>query len=123
MIFVLPDYVYGQRYIVAIGEDDKAILAKFRAEGEEVDDDLRQKVSMQGYGRSLWLTTGYVHLLRLKRMDIRQANDIGVLAHEATHLTMSLFSQLKQPIAPDNDEPFAYYVQFLVREVLRKAGR
>ncbi len=123
MIFSVYDSVFGRALIVAIGEpDDEKVARYIERSGYKVGNEFREKMKMlpSNNGRFTWESDTALTLIRLRRLDPRNPSDVAVLAHEASHMAVSLFSLMKQPVGPDTDEPLAYYVGFVVREVMRK---
>jgi len=44
---------------------------------------------------------------------------LSVLAHELVHLVMATFNRASVPIAYDNEEAFAFYMEYWFREISR----
>lgn len=119
MIFWIRDPVYGYDPLVAIDETDERVLAAFRKAGYDVDDEFAQAVKVQGNARTgMNFRTG----ARFMRFRKGQA-DPGHIAHEAAHMAFMLYDKLKTPVDSANDEPFCYYVQFLVSGVVQGMRR
>jgi hypothetical protein len=51
---------------------------------------------------------------------LRCASDISTLAHEAAHVGIWLMERIGLTINSETDEAFAYYVDWLVREGMRR---
>jgi hypothetical protein len=118
MIYRLHDPVFGHDPVLAVGATDKAILNELKRRGYKPDKEFVTKLYMEGEGRALMdLHTG-ARVLRLKRLNPKITEDIAILAHEATHLAIMIYERIKTPVDSNTDEPFAYYVGFLVRESL-----
>lgn len=43
----------------------------------------------------------------------------SIIAHECAHAAISMFYEKGQPIVPESEEAFCYYLQYLVRNVTR----
>ncbi len=127
MILTINDPIYVQSVVVAIAEKSvpRILRAVVRA-GYKVADakDLTTALKM---GELHGCTVGdpdsgavIIRLLNLRRGNVE---DIWSLVHECVHAGTMLFARVGFPLRAKTDEPFAYYVSFLVKEVLEKAGQ
>ena len=124
MILTIPDPVYAQDVLVAIGEESevKIIRAALKA-GYAVPDpeEWGRMLEMSGAdGRTVGdRDTGLV-VIRLRRLRRNNPANLATLTHECVHAGTMLFDRIGFPLKNETDEPFAYYVAFLVRSVLEK---
>jgi len=127
MILTINDPIYVQSVVVAIAEKSvpRILQAVVRA-GYDV-------AESKGLGTALKM--GELHgctvgdpdsgAVIIRLMNLRRGNvdDIWSLVHEAVHAGTMLFAKVGFPLKAKMDEPFAYYVSFLVRAVLAKVAR
>jgi hypothetical protein len=131
LCFALHDPIYGHDILIAIGNiSDARIIRAFKRAGYTLDADMIKTLKMDdnAQGRTVIdLDTG-ARVIRLRDLNPYNPKHVAVLSHEATHAAIQLFERLRQPVGNETDEPFAYYVQFIVRSVLehviwRKKGK
>ncbi len=70
----------------------------------------------KGYGQMV------VHIWVAPAYSLRSPFGISALAHECVHAANAVFERIGAPVSLKwhEDEPYAYYVEWLVREFLRR---
>lgn len=125
MIFVIHDPIYAQKVTVAIAEPrEEPILRAVRKAGYPIAEEaaLSEMLALNGAdARTVMDVTGAV-IIRLSRLRRGNVSDLGTLAHECVHAGVMLFHRISAPIKFKTDEPFAYYVSFLVQAILEGAN-
>lgn len=102
-----------ERSMVAVAKKDGYL------ECQESDGAARTLIyTAKGYGQLV------VHLWVAPGIDLRSPFGASCVAHEAVHAATAVWKRIGAP-APEsgNDEPFAYYVEWLMREFLRRMAR
>jgi len=126
---VIHDPVYFQDVLVAVGTGPDAELRIARAV-KRAGYDVGEPEGLLGLlklgnakGRTVMDKASGAVVVRLRRLQPGDANDVGHLAHECVHAATMLFDRVGFPLDTAHDEPLAYYVHFLVRSVLERCGK
>ena len=117
-IVTLFDSVHLARITVFIGTSDVAVAKWYERRGWAFDADDKEFVKLNGSGRTAHWDDGRPIMLRLCK-DSR-ANLFGTLAHEAVHVATFVLGTRGYHCDKRDDEAYAYYVGWIVRETLRE---
>lgn len=82
-------------------------------------DDKSEQMNFGGETQTLENSKEYVSVIWLPRYDF-SVNSFGTLAHECLHVAIRAMNRLGIPVTEDNQEPIAYYLDFLVVGFLTK---
>ncbi|MDP2319587.1 MAG: hypothetical protein Q8O42_09655 [Acidobacteriota bacterium] len=99
---------------------EAAMVAQVKRDGYDeatVHDGAARMVSYiaPGYGQLV------VHIWVSPDHSLRDSFGASALAHECVHAALEVFKRIGAPApTPETSEPFAYYVEWLMREFLRR---
>lgn len=80
-------------------------------------DDKSEQMNFGGETQTLENSEEYVSVIWMPRFD-NSVDSYGTLAHECLHVAIRAMDRLGIPITEDNQEPIAYYFEFLFKELL-----
>jgi len=103
--------VYKRRVVLMVGTHEEFIAAMHKAKYIYVDD----LVKSGGYNIRLTYENSDCSMTIVWLPKFSG----GSLAHELVHLVMNTFDNANVPIAYDNEEAFAYYMEYWFREMNR----
>ena len=83
-----------------------------------LNDEVEQKY-FGGETQTLESSKEYVSVIWLPRFNA-SVDSYGTLAHECLHVAIRAMDRLGIPIREDNQEPIAYYFEFLFTELLSR---
>jgi hypothetical protein len=119
-LFEIEHGTYPFSVLVAIGSTDKEIEAFLEKQFDyELDDNERERIKMEGVGRTVMLDTGAT-ILRVRLL--KDKNEVmGNLVHEIFHAVEFLFGKIGLPHDPNiSSEAYAYQIAFLTKGILKK---
>ena len=116
----IHDKVFGRRIFVSSGEKPAALLNAIARAGYDTDG-LDDRIALAEDADGRFIGHGSLGVIVLRSLRRGNARDVAVLAHEAAHAAVWLFDSIEEEVCPQHDEPFAYFVGFIVRETLEGA--
>ncbi len=117
--FIVKSGIYPFDTMVYIGEDNDnliKVLEKYLSK-EDID---YVRESNFARGKSMMFSEGQT--LLWMRYRPKGIEDLGVLVHEAFHCTTFILEKSGITYSKDSDEAYAYFLQFLVEEIMTELG-
>lgn len=109
--YCLHDPIYGAHIIVIINKDQDDAIKLFK---QKYSEDIEIDTDMDGY---TFMNPGKATCVWLKKFN-NTVEDYVTLVHELHHATGFILNYNGVKFDTFNDEPFTYYLSFLVREFL-----
>ena len=86
---------------------------KYKLNNDEIE-----KLKMNGRGRTVRFENGQV-IMRLKTYKTKTGFDLADLTHEISHAVFMILDYIGVRPTNDDDEVYAYYSEYLMREILK----
>lgn len=101
---IIGEYAYYQKYCVSLGLEE--------IKQENYGGEMQQLTNTE--------TGDYAFLVWFPHIDFTSIN-YGVITHEFIHLVFRVFQTVGIKLDFENQEPLAYYMEYLITQFLQKA--
>lgn len=115
--YLVKGTVFPFDILITLFDDDKLIKFIEKTMGYELDQEEKNKLPMNGVGRSIMLKGGQT-IIRLRKEKTILGYDLPTLAHEIEHAIFFIMDKVGIKHTEDSDEVFAYYQAYVLRECL-----
>lgn len=121
--FILSWELYPFDVMVSVGETTDQVLKRIRRTSYKLTDEEVEQLNMgpTHKGRTVMLRGGQT-ILRLTRFN-GDPDSVATLAHEAFHAVEFLFARIATTHRDEGEEPWAYALEWLMRNALIRLAR